>query len=1254
MGMKWTEEQQKVISLRDRNILVSAAAGSGKTAVLVQRILSKIMDPVHPVDIDRMLIMTFTRAAAGEMRERLSRALELALYEEPDNEHLQRQMTLIHTAQITTIDGFCAYVIRNYFHLIGLDPGYRTADEGELKLLKEDVLKNLMEDRYASKDRKFRDFVDSYASGKTDDEIRGLILDVYEAAMSHPYPEEWLESCLDIYRVEEENQLKEENQLQKADQLKEKNQLKEAKWMQLLWEDCLQELREAENIAREAKRLCQETSGPYLYEEALDSDLLLIEKLKSAALKEEYDTIAESLQKPSFARLSGKKAEGVDENLKEQVKALREEEKDILKELGSRYFAWKEETLTVLLNCCREPMEMLVQLTLDFKERFSERKREKNVLDFTDMEHFALEILIQRDGDTVTMTQAARELSEKYEEVLVDEYQDSNLVQELLTNCVSGWVNERKNIFMVGDVKQSIYRFRLARPELFMEKYKTYTLEESKEQRIDLHKNFRSRPEVLESVNYLFRQVMGEDLGGIEYDDAAALYPGADFPEGCDEEFIKTSVLLIEKDGEELEEEKAGRTSQELEALAIAQEIHRMVGKEKVLDRESGQYRPVEYGDIAILLRTASGWAETFAQVLGSQGIPAYTASKTGYFSALEVVTILNFLRICDNPLQDIPLTGVLRSPIVNCTSEELAMIRCDCPDGMLFESVCRFVRDGQIVLFPENDEKELLKVKLGGFLELLEKIRDMAAYTPIHELILYVLDATGYGDYARALPGGAQRSANLQMLVEKAMDYEKTSYRGLFNFIRYIENLQKYEVDFGEVNLSGSGSSSVQIMTIHKSKGLEFPIVFAAGMGKQFNFRDMNARLLIHPDLGLGADAIFPKQRIITSTLHKQIIRRELLKESLGEELRVLYVALTRAKEKLVLTGTVGKTGKLLQSLSRYQDSEELLLPMGTRIKAKTYWDFILPALARHRCMDGLYQEYGLIPNVHHSLYHAKADFFVRKVTALDLVQGEVLYQSGNQMQEEFLKGWDPGKVYDKQVRAEIEARFSYQYPYGYLKEIPVKVSVSELNKRNWAGDYEKEESLFFEPDIIPLIPGFAAETKEEYTGAARGTAYHRLMECLDYTRVDSPEEIRDQIRSLMEQQKLNAQEADSVLTEDILRFTDSSLGKRMRRAALHGALYREQPFVISMGAAELNQGWPKEEPVLVQGIIDAYFLEEEEIVLVDYKTDKVRPGEEKRLIELYHIQLEDYARALERLLNKKVKETYIYSFTLGKAIEL
>ena len=1252
MGVQWTKEQQEVIRLRDRNILVSAAAGSGKTAVLVERILSKITDNTHPVDIDRLLIMTFTRAAAGEMKERISAVIEKALGEDPDNEHLQRQTTLLHTAQITTIDGFCAYIIRNYFHLIGLDPGYRTADEGELKLLRGDVVKALLEEHYAQKDEKFQKFVECFATGKSDENLGDLIQKLYEMAMSNPFPEEWLQKCLGDYRIES------------------LEELRETEWMKMLWDAVGDELQEAELLIREARNVCAEADGPYLYEDALNSDLILVRDLQELAEKRDYNGIVKALVKPAFARLSTKKAPDVEEQKKQRVKELRDEEKGILKELGQRYFQSSEEEILEMIRYVREPIEMLIELTVQFMEQFGMAKREKNILDFTDMEHFALQILMTKEGEEIHMSQAAKELSAKYDEVLVDEYQDSNLVQELLTTAVSGWINQKKNIFMVGDVKQSIYRFRLARPELFMEKYKSYSTDEAKEQRIDLHKNFRSRAQVLESVNFIFRQIMGEDLGGVAYDKDAALYPGASFPEGESEEFVKTEVLLIEKDGEELTDvqesadagaqgsqmELENQNAQELEALAIAQRIQEIVGKEQIVDKETREYRPVEYGDIVILLRTAYGWAETFREVLASQGIPVYCTSRTGYFSALEIVTVLNYLKVCDNPLQDIPLMGVLRSPIVGCTSQELAELRIQYPKGLLYESVTAYVGESSKTDF--LNEKDFLKLKLSNFLQLLEKVRNMAVYTPVHELILYVLKETGYGNYARALPGGEQRFANLTMLVEKAMDYEKTSYRGLFNFVRYIEQLQAYEVDYGEVNLTGAGNTAVEIMTIHKSKGLEFPVVFVAGMGKQFNFQDMNAGLLLHPELGIGADAVIPEKRVIASSLNKQIIRRQLLKESLGEELRVLYVAMTRAKEKLILTGTVGKLEKQMVSLSRFLDEEEELLPLGTRMKAKNYWAFVLPALVRHRAMSELLGEYGILMKKQKGIYDDVSDFVIKKVTVRQMTEKAVILQAGNQMQEEYLKNWDADQVYDKEVREEIEKRFSFVYPYKYLEDIPVKVSVSDLKKRSWHDESELEENISVsaeeqvEEQEVP-VPAFMAEKQEEYKGAARGTAYHRLMECLDYAEVESEVQLEVQLKRLLESQKMTEQEAECIRIRDIKKFVDSELGQRMKKAAVKKQLYREQPFVIRRSASLLDDSW-KDETILVQGIIDAYFTEDGEIVLVDYKTDRVRKGQEQKLVDLYHVQLEDYAQALERMTGMKVKEKIIYSFTLQKAILL
>lgn len=541
--------------------------------------------------------------------------------------------------------------------------------------------------------------------------------------------------------------------------------------------------------------------------------------------------------------------------------------------------------------------------------------------------------------------------------------------------------------------------------------------------------------------------------------------------------------------------------------------------------------------------------------------------------------------------------------------------------------------------------------------MDTMNTLRDKAAYTPVHQLILEVLARTGYGDHAKAMPNGEQRNANLNMLVEKAMEYEKTSYRGLFNFVRYIQKLQQYQVDYGEVNLSGTGESAVQIMTIHKSKGLEFPVVFAAGMGKRFNFRDMNTSILIHPELGIGADAILPEKRIIAPSLCKQIIRRALLMESLGEELRVLYVALTRAKEKLILSGTIGALHPELGELSALRDSEEPLLSLGRRLGGKTYWDYVLPALARHRCMAPLFHEYGIFMNTANPLYKDPAEFKVTRVTARELTESEVMEQAEREMKKETLENWNPGRVFDSEIREEIQRRFSFVYPYQYLEDLPVKVSVSELKKRSYHSEQDLEETVDYETEeeIQPLVPRFIEEKKEEgYTGALRGTAYHRIMECLDYQKTANRDEIRRQLREWVDARKMERKEAESVRVKDIWNFVETPLGQRMKAASEKKLLFREQPFVIARKASELDPQWQCEENVLVQGIIDAYFIEDEEIVLVDYKTDFVRRGEEQKLIDRYHVQLEDYAQALERMTGRKVKERYIYSFTLGEAFSL
>ena len=1226
MAMSWTKEQEQVIQLQNRNILVSAAAGSGKTAVLVERILNKMLRKENPVDIDRLLIVTFTRAAAGEMRERLTAAIEKRLEEEPDNEHLQRQQTLIHNAQINTIDGFCSYVIRNYFHTIDLDPGYRTAEEGELKLLKYDVAKELLEQEYSEAKESFQNFTEVFATGKTDDELIDLILKIYEFSMSNPWPKEWLAQCAAPYQVESAEELQNCN------------------WMERLWKDVAYALAQAEGLNQRFYHLTLDSDGPYMYEDMAVMDRIYIEGIQKAAKARNFDACYEKLNNYKYATLSRKKDETVSLEKRELAKQIRDDYKGILADLKKRYFYGDTEQILEELQICREPVLELLRLTSTFIDAFAAKKQKKNILDFGDMEHFALDILVKKVDGELVYTEAAEEFSRRFEEILIDEYQDSNFVQETLLQSVSRLRHGKHNIFMVGDVKQSIYKFRLARPELFMEKYDTYTQEESVCQRIDLHKNFRSRAQVLSGVNFIFEQIMGKDLGDVEYDEAAALYPGAVFSENneaVDDTWYDTEILVGQTNTEawlEEDEEKAELASQELEARMIGARIREIVGKEMVLDKATGAYRPARFKDCVILLRTITGWSEIFTRTLKDMGIPAYSTSRTGYFQTLEIMTMLNYLKICDNPMQEIPFTGVLLSTIGGFSPEELATIKSAYPDKKIYECVWNYRKMG---------ENNAICRKLERFLTQYEMIRSRVPYTPIHELILLILKITGYGNSAAAMPGGAQRAANLEMLVEKAMEFEKTSYRGLFNFCRYMEQLQKYQVDFGEVNTIGENEDTVRIMSIHKSKGLEFPIVFVAGMGKRFNMMDANAGLVIHPDLGIGMFGISPKLRIKTPTLLRQVIQKQIRLESLGEELRVLYVALTRAKEKLIITGTLDCLETRLEEYKAILEQEEKRLPYGILEKAKEFWGWILPAMMRHPAfVEKFLWDVELSEDF---CDEEEIPFRLRTYSASDLVYEEMSTQISRQQQYQRIASLDGGEIFDEKLRDDLQAKFSYCYPFGYLQEIPAKVSVSELKHQEVE---DAEPVVLVEEDVVPIVPEFIRQEGTVLKGAERGTAYHRVLELLDYSSVGSAEQIQAGMEKMYAEGKIDESMKESVRASQIYWFTTSWLGKRMKWAWEDGRLWREQQFVMSIPASEIEESWGSDEQVLVQGIIDAFFEEPDGLVLVDYKTDRVDKGQEGELVEKYRKQLWYYARVLERVRQKKVKEVHIYSFALGKSI--
>lgn len=1218
MGVSWTEEQQKVIDTRNCNILVSAAAGSGKTAVLVERIVQRITDKNNPVDIDELLIVTFTRAAAGEMKERIRLAIEKKLEENPEDEHLQRQSTLVHHALITTIDSFCSYIVKNYFHLIDLDPSYRMGDEGEMRLLQADVADAVLEEAYTNADPSFLAFSDGFAGGKTDKKIPEMMIKLYSFSMSYPYPEEWLLNCRKAYEVASVEELE------------------HADWMILIKNEVQQEIEEAVTLLKQALEIAREPDGPVFYSNLLEDEVLALEKLEKTKSFFEWKEILDKLE---FKRLpSGKKAEKefVSEVQQELAKNLRSEAKDQLKALRERYFQETAQEMLENIQKAGEPVGVLVDLTLSFMKRYKEKKKEKNILDFGDLEHYALEILINHTEEKDERTDAARELSQKFAEIMIDEYQDSNLVQEKLLTSVSKIEDGIYNIFMVGDVKQSIYRFRLARPDLFMEKFKTYPQEVGKDcLRIDLHKNFRSRAEVLEGVNYLFYQIMGEDLGGVEYDNTAALYPGRIFPAKPEEEKEPaTEVLLLEEDED---------NTRELEARMVALRIGEMVGKYLVLDKKTEEYRPAKYSDFTILLRTMSGWGETFKKILNSCGIPASVTTKTGYFSAQEVATVLDYLKILDNPMQDIPLAAALHGLPEGFSFQELAEIKVL---GMEQEKASFY----EALLLGENLASPLGE-KIRKFFTVYRELRRKVPYTPMHELIWDFYDATDFLVYQQAFVSGEQRKANLLMLAEKARDYESTSYRGLFNFIRYIENLKKYQVDFGEANILSESEDTVRIMSIHGSKGLEFPIVFVAGMGKQINMQDARENIVLHPDLGIGSPYVDAKLRIRTRTILQKAVQREVLLESLGEELRILYVALTRAKEKLILTGVVSKLEDILKSFEMLKKQPEERLPYGIRVKGKSYLDWILAALARHRAMKPFYEAFDLSVYPLNHMYDRKPDFIVRQVQPMELVLDEAQIRTEEMLKKGELLLWNSDEVYDEKWHELFKESFSYEYPYQAEGAIPVKLTVSEV-KRMQREDVEESEMLLEEKETEEIVPLFMQETKTELKGAAKGTLYHRVWENLDYEKIDTKEQIEEQIDKMLETGKLTKEERKIVWIPDFYRFAKSSLAGRMKKAWQSGQLYREQPFVIAMPANQIREEYKTEEEILVQGIMDAYFEEEDGLVLVDYKTDKVQKGREKELIEKYTVQMQYYKKALEMITDKKVKEIYIYSAGLGQAI--
>ena len=1441
MAISFTPEQQKVIDLHNCNILVSAAAGSGKTAVLVERIIQMVCNEVHPVDIDRLLIVTFTNAAAAEMRERIALGISAKLEERPESEHIQKQAALLHNAQITTIDSFCLFLLRNHFNEIGLDPAFRVADEGEVRLMQQEVLQELMEDGYKEGGEPFRFCVEFFCPGGREKVLEQHILNLSRYAASFPFPEEWLLARKDDYQAQDVESLSDSDYGQYL-----------LKYLGKMTAGC------AEKLMR-VRKLCEEPDGPYMYGELLEKEAEQIEALAGCQSLSDYER---KLPAVTFGRLPSKKDESVSPVKRELAKKLRSEVKDSLQKMNERFFATPLELAVRQGYACMEPVGTLTDLVLEFDRRMGEKKQERKVIDFSDMEHYALKILLNRDGDKVTPSAVALEYRQHFTEILIDEYQDSNLVQEYLLKAVSGEEEGKYNRFMVGDVKQSIYKFRLARPELFLEKYDTYQSEgivgsedivhpgsgespkdivrpedgespkgivraesgESSEgiarpenvccRRIDLAKNFRSRTQVVETVNSVFSRIMSRDMGGIEYDEKAALYPGAIYPEIESLEKGNSETGSLEKESDEtgsseagsLEKEHSETGSREIgdiktqssvntgseirecgygnhqtgncagrdgssnggdyeselllvekpdsgaeenakqaEARAIAWKIKELMVSFQVTDKESGRLRPVRYSDMVILLRTNSGWDEEFKQILEEEGIPVYITSKTGYFSATEVQELLQLLRVLDNPTQDIPLFGVMKSVFGGFTEEEIAQLRSGKKGFSLYEAVKEFALKenetgtaaaSEIVLEQKmSDEKTFhedvlswekakesesngnatakdtiegeaaggnksaeeaggekvcngntsvkaaagegvsdretpgdetgssedrdtaaLREKAAAFLEMLEVYRDLTTYMPIRELLTRLVSDFDYLNYVTALPAGSKRRANVEMLFTKASDFEKTSYFGLFHFIRYMEQLEKYDVDYGEAELLDENADVVRIMSIHKSKGLEFPVTFVSGLSKRFNMQDANQSMIADMDLGLATDYVDPERRLRNRTLRRAVLSVKLREDSLAEELRVLYVALTRAKEKLILTATLENAQEQWEVL---KDSGADRLSYLDYAEAASYLDFLLPVLSKTCVKVQVRMEEELAADTLReqiSLHDRRAR--LEQIDSWFGGKGGIYTDS----QDGESESWRLDTQFDRadgmrpmeDAFLQLKKRLAEVYAYENLSGLYTKTTVSELKIAAMADKDEAAFHTFEEKEVQPYIPLFRRE-EEKVSGTVRGNAYHRVMEILDFDIIMSEESgesrkttLHDFLLGQVKDSRLSREYFEAVREEKILRFLSSEIGQRMYRAHRAGGLYREQPFVMGISADRLGQGFPESETVLIQGIIDVFFVEEDGLVLLDYKTDSVRSMEE--LWNRYETQLDYYQEALQKLMGKPVKERVLYSFSLER----
>ncbi|MGV8149494.1 MAG: helicase-exonuclease AddAB subunit AddA [Alkaliphilus sp.] len=1211
----WTKEQHKAIVSRGSNLLLSAAAGSGKTAVLVERIVRLVVD--DKIDIDKLLIVTFTKAAAGEMRERI--ALKIAKELENANkntEHIRRQLTILNKANISTLHAFCMNVVKSHFHFIGIDPSFRMADTTESTLMKIEAIDEVLEDFYEQGDVCFLQLVDSYGGTKDDNKLREMILKIYNFSMSQPDPSKWLNEKIQMFNIDREN-------------------IDENIWVKTIVKSAKISLAGALTQLEEAKEIANSPGGPDPYLSAIENDLVTINLLLNE-LENGFESFVNNLKAVSHKKLSSVKKD-YDQILKENAKELRDKAKKIVIELKDDLTSNHIEDYLSDLDYVGPIINSLSQVIQTFDAKFKQIKSDNGILDFNDLEHYTLQIL---QNDLV-----AEEYKEKFEYIFVDEYQDSNIVQETIINKMK----KKDNLFLVGDVKQSIYRFRLADPSLFISKYNEFSADaDVLDRKIVLSKNFRSRKEIIDGINYIFKNIMSTTLGEIDYDEDAYLYQGADFEMSKNEEVEVNIIEKMKTDAAPILEEniKAAVSDEaleemqdaEIEATISANRINELIGSE-IYDSKKQIYRKVEYRDIAVLLRSTVTWAPIFMDVFKKKNIPVYTDSNTGYFDALEINTFLNLLKLIDNKRQDIPLLSVMRSIIGRFTTEELVDIRSKYREGTYFDAVKKYSVGGE----------GLLKDKTTRFLNKLNKWAKELRHMKIDEFIWHLFMDTGYYYYIGAMPGGVQRQANLRLLLDKANQYQQTAIKGLFNFINFIEKVKLSKGDMGAAKILGENDNVVRIMSIHKSKGLEFPIVLVAGLGKKFNLRDTYEDVILHKDLGIAPSYIGPINPL-TDISRDIIIKRETLAkiaakekikiESLSEEMRILYVALTRAKNKLILIGCIRDILKQTQKWARKLNAYGL-------VSSRSCLDWILSVLIKHKDAIKLRELAECEIDEANQLID-ESRWKIQIVYREDIVSEKKQKANKKEEMREKLNNFNENDYSVESLEnIIIQNQLNWKYKHEEAKTIPSKLSVSELKNMK---ESEIEKLNYKIPTLVKMFN--LTEGKKKFTGAQKGTIIHFALQHLDIHKAENLEQINKQLENMLEKELLTKEEINIVDTEMLLNFLESDLGSRMKKAE---KVYREIPFNIVKKAGEIISGAKNcNDELLIQGVIDCYFEETGELVLIDYKTDYVGKGQEEKIVENYKMQIDFYAEVLERITKKKVKEKYLYLLSVNRAVRM